>query len=43
MCIEWAEINEWGYFLKPDIFSDFEFRSKCMFCAELRDESIERV
>ena len=29
--------------LKPDIVSDFKFRSKCMFGAELRKESIERV
>ena len=37
MCVEWAEINERGYFfLKPDIVSDFEFRSKCMFGAMLR-------
>ena len=43
MCIEWAEINEWGYFLKPDVVSDIEFRSKCMFGAELRKEYIERV
>ena len=31
-----------GYF-KPDIVSDVKFRSKCMFGAELRKESIERV
>ena len=43
ICVEWAEMNERGYFLKPDIVSDFEFRSKCMFGAELREESIERV
>ena len=43
MCVEWAEMNERGYFLKPDIVSDFEFRSKFMFGAELRKESIERV
>ena len=43
MCVEWAEMNERGYFFKPDIVSDFEFRSKCMFGAELRNESIERV
>ena len=29
--------------MKHDIVSDFEFRSKCMFGAELRKESIERV
>ena len=34
--------NEKGYF-KPDIVSDFKFRSKCMFGTELRKESIERV
>ena len=43
MCVEWAEMNERGYFLKPDIVSDFEFGSKCMFGAQLRKESIERV
>ena len=43
MCMEWAEMNEWEYFLKPDIVSDFEFRSKSMFGAELREEAIERV
>ena len=43
MCVEWAEMNERGYFLKPDIDSDFEFRSKCMFGVELRKASIERV
>ena len=32
MCVERAEINERGIF-KPDIFSDFKFRSKCMFGA----------
>ena len=43
MCVEWAEMNERGIF-KPDIVSDdFKFRSKCMFGAELRNESIERV
>ena len=31
-----------GYF-KPDIVSDLKFRSKCMFCAELRKEIIERA
>ena len=41
MCMEWAEMNERGYFLKPDIVSDLEIRSKCMFGAELRKESIE--
>ena len=41
MCVEWAEMNERGF--KPDIVSDFKFRSKCMFGAELRKESIERV
>ena len=40
MCVEWAEMNERGYFLKPDIVSDFELRLKCMFGAELRKESI---
>ena len=43
MCVEWAEMNERGYFLKPDIISDVEFRSKCTLGAELRKESIERV
>ena len=43
MCMEWAEMNELEYFLKPDIVSDFEFRSKSMFGAELHEESIERV
>ena len=43
MCVEWAEMNERVYFLKPDIVCDFELRSKCMFGAELRKESIERV
>ena len=42
MCLEWAEMNE-KVFFKPDIVSDFEFRSKCMFGAELRKESIEKV
>ena len=32
-----------GGIFKPDIVSDFKFRSKCMFGAELRKESIERV
>ena len=40
--VEWAEMNKKGYF-KPDIVSDFKFRSKCMSGAELRKESIERV
>ena len=40
--MEWAEMNERGI-LKPDIVSDFKFSSKCMFDAELRKESIERV
>ena len=43
MCVEWAEMNERGYVLISDIVSDFEFRSKCMFGAGLRKESIERV
>ena len=43
MCVEWAEMNERGYFLKPDIVSDIEFRSKCMFGAEIRKEPIERA
>ena len=30
-------------YFKPDIVSDFKFRSKCMFCAELRKEIIERA
>ena len=38
MCVEWG-----GGIFKPDIVSDFKFRSKCMFGAELRKESIERV
>jgi hypothetical protein len=42
MCVDCAEMNERGIF-KPDIVSDFKFRSKCMFGAELRNESIERV
>ena len=42
MCVEWTEMNERGI-SKPDIVSDFEFRSKFMFGAELRKESIERV
>ena len=42
MCVEWAEMNERGI-SKPDIVSDFIFWSKCMFGAELRKESIERV
>jgi hypothetical protein len=42
MCVECAEMNERGIF-KPDIVSDFKFRSKCMFGVELRNESIERV
>ena len=40
MCVEWAEMNERVYFLKPDIVSDFEFRSKRMFGAK---ESIESI
>ena len=36
MSVEWAEMNERGYFLKADIVSDFEFRSICMFGAKLR-------
>ena len=32
----------WGI-SKPDIVSDFKFKSKCMFGAELNKESIERV
>ena len=35
-------MNERRYF-KPDIVSDFKFRSKCIFGAEFRKESIERV
>ena len=31
-----------GYF-KPDIVSDFKFRSKCMLGAELRKEPIDRA
>ena len=42
MCVDWAEMNERG-FLKPDIVSYFKFRSKFVFFAELRKESIERV
>ena len=42
MCVEWTEMNERDIF-KPDIVSDFNLRSKCMFGAELRMESIERV
>ena len=30
-------------FFKPDIVSDFKFRSKCMFDAEFRKEIIERA
>ena len=40
MCVGWAEMNERGYILKPDIVSAFEFRSKCTFGAELRKESL---
>ena len=40
MCVKWAEMNDRGDFLKPDIVSDFEFRSKCTFGAELRKESL---
>ena len=43
MCVEFAEMNERGYFFKPDIVSDFKFWSKCMFGAELRKEPIERA
>ena len=32
MCMEWSEMNERGI-SKPDIVSDFKFRSKCMFGA----------
>jgi hypothetical protein len=32
-----------GVISKPDIVSDFKFRSKCMFGAELRKEPIERA
>ena len=43
-CVEWAEMNEKGVgYLKSDIVSDFKFRSKCMFGAELRKEPIERA
>ena len=42
MCVEWAEMNKRGI-SKSDIVSDFKFRSKCMFGAELRKEPIERV
>ena len=42
MCVEWAEMNEREYF-KTDIVRDLKFRSKCMFGAELRKETIERV
>ena len=42
MCVEWTEMNEGGT-LKPDFVSDFKFRSKGMFGAELRKESMERV
>ena len=42
MCVEWAEMNETGI-VKPDIVSDFKFRSKCMFGAELRNESRESL
>ena len=37
-----AEMNERVIF-KPDIDSDFKFRSKYMFGADLRKESIGRV
>ena len=37
-----AEMNEKGI-SKPDIVSDFKFRSKCVFGAELRKEPIERA
>ena len=42
MCVEWAEMNERGI-SKPDIVSDFKFRSKCKFGSELRKEPFERV
>ena len=42
MCVEWAENKERGYFT-PDIVSDFKFRSKYMFGAELRKKPIERA
>ena len=42
MCVEWVEMNERGI-LKPDIVSDFKFRSKCMFGAEICKEPIERA
>ena len=42
MCVEWAEMNERGYY-KTDIVSDFKFRSKCVFGAEPRKGAIERV
>ena len=42
MYVECVKMNERGI-LKPGIVSDFKFRSKCMFGAELRKESIERV
>ena len=35
-------MNEKGYF-KPDIVSDFKFRSNACFCAELREGIIERA
>ena len=41
-CVELAEMNEKGYF-KPCIVSHFNFRSKCLFCSELRKEIIERA
>ena len=40
-CVKWAEMNEMGI-SKPDIVSDFKFRSKCMFGDEHRMEPIER-
>ena len=40
--MKWAEMNEKGI-SKPDIVNDFKFRSKCMFGAELRKESIESL
>ena len=41
MCVEWAEMNERGI-LKPNIVSDFKFRSKCMFVSPSSARSLLR-
>ena len=42
MCGMGGDECEW-VISKPDIVSDFKFRSKCIFGAELRKEPIERA